>query len=83
MTRDELTVMNGGNCILQLRGVRPFMSDKYDITKHPNYEYLADVSEKNRYHVEEELRRQYMPVPDEMVELNIVDATDMPEEAKS
>ena len=83
MTEDELSVMDGGKCILQVRGVRPFFSDKYDITKHPNYKYLADVSEKNRYHVEEELRRQYMPVPDEMVELNIVDATDMPEEAKS
>lgn len=83
MTEDELSVMDGGKCILQVRGVRPFFSDKYDITKHPNYKYLADVSEKNRYHVEEELRRQYMPVPDEMVELNVVDATDMTEEAKS
>ena len=83
MTEDELSVMDGGKCILQVRGVRPFFSDKYDITKHPNYKDLADVSEKNRYHVEKELRRQYLPGPDEMVELNVVDASDMPEEAGS
>ena len=58
MTEDELSVMDGGKCILQVRGVRPFFSDKYDITRHPNYKYLADVSEKNRYHVEKELSRQ-------------------------
>ena len=46
MTQDELAVMDGGKCILQLRGVRPFFSDKYDITKHPNYKYLSDADPK-------------------------------------
>ena len=46
MTEDEIAVMDGGKCILQLRGVRPFFSDKYDITKHPNYKYLSDYDKK-------------------------------------
>ena len=52
MTQDEIAVMDGGKCILQLRGVRPFFSDKYDITQHPNYKYLADVDKKNAFDVE-------------------------------
>ena len=52
MSRDELAVMDGGKCILQLRGVRPFLSDKYDITKHPNYIYTADHDERNRFDIE-------------------------------
>ena len=79
MTEDELSVMDGGKCILQVRGVRPFFSDKYDITRHPNYKYLADVSEKNRYHVEKELSRQYLPKQDEMVEMNVIDISEMPD----
>ena len=79
MTEDELSVMDGGKCILQVRGVRPFFSDKYDITHHPNYKYLADVSEKNRYHVERELSRQYLPKQDEMVEMNVIDISEMPD----
>ena len=51
MTEDEIAVMDGGKCILQIRGVRPFYSDKYDITKHPNYRLLVDYSEKNRFQV--------------------------------
>ncbi len=51
-TVDELAVLDGGKCILQLRGVRPFLSDKYDITKHPNYKYLSDASKKNTFDVE-------------------------------
>ena len=47
MSQDELAVMDGGKCILQLRGVRPFLSDKYDITQHPNYKYTADADPKN------------------------------------
>ena len=47
MTQDEIAVMDGGKCILQLRGVRPFFSDKFDITKHPRYKYLADADKKN------------------------------------
>ena len=58
MTRDELTVMDGGKCILQLRGVRPFLSDKYDITVHPNYRYLSDSDPKNAFHIEKYLSRQ-------------------------
>ena len=46
MTQDEIAVMDGGKCILQLRGVRPFFSDKYDITQHPNYKYLSDYDKK-------------------------------------
>ena len=52
MTEDEIAVMDGGKCILQIRGARPFFSDKYDITKHKNYRLLADENEKNRYKVE-------------------------------
>ena len=49
---DELAVLDGGKCILQLRGVRPFLSDKYDLTKHPNFQYTADYDEKNRFDIE-------------------------------
>lgn len=48
-TIDELAVLDGGKCILQLRGVRPFLSDKYDITRHPNYKYLSDANPKNAF----------------------------------
>ena len=69
MTEDEIAVMDGGKCILQIRGARPFFSDKYDITKHKNYRYLADENEKNRYKVEKELNPQYIPKPEEEVEI--------------
>ena len=49
---DELSVLDGGKCILQLRGVRPFLSDKYDITKHPNYKYLSDYDPRNNFDIE-------------------------------
>ena len=52
MSQDELAVMDGGKCILQLRGVRPFLSEKYDITKHPNYRYTADADPKNVFDTE-------------------------------
>ena len=58
MTMDELAVMDGGKCILQLRGVRPFLSEKYDITKHPNYKYLSDFHPKNAFHIEKYLSHQ-------------------------
>jgi len=58
MTRDELTVMDGGKCILQLRGVRPFLSDKYDLTKHPNYYLTADADDKNTFNMEKFLNRR-------------------------
>ena len=69
MTEDEIAVMDGGKCILQIRGARPFFSDKYDITKHKNYRYLADENEKNRYKVEKELNPQYTPKSEEEVEV--------------
>ena len=69
MTEDEIAVMDGGKCILQIRGARPFFSDKYDITKHKNYRFLADENEKNRYKVEKELNPQYTPKPEEEVEV--------------
>ena len=58
MSVDELAVMDGGKCILQLRGVRPFLSEKYDITAHPNYKYLSDADPKNAFHIEKYLHRQ-------------------------
>ena len=61
--------VDGGKCILQIRGARPFFSDKYDITKHKNYRLLADENEKNRYKVEKELNPQYTPKSEEEVEV--------------
>lgn len=58
MSQDELAVMDGGKCILQLRGVRPFLSDKYDITKHPNYKYLSDFDKKNAFDMERYLKHR-------------------------
>ena len=69
MTEDEIAVMDGGKCILQIRGARPFFSDKYDITKHKNYRLLADENEKKRYKVEKELNPQYTPKSEEEVEV--------------
>ncbi len=69
MTEDEIAVMDGGKWILQIRGARPFFSDKYDITKHKNYRLLADENEKNRYKVEKELNPQYTPKSEEEVEV--------------
>ena len=58
MSVDELAVLDGSKCILQLRGVRPFLSDKYDLTKHPNYKYTADADEKNWFDIEKYLDRR-------------------------
>jgi len=58
MTQDELAVMDGGKCILQVRGVRPFLSDKYDIKKHPNYGYLADADKRNTFSIEKYMKRK-------------------------
>ena len=55
---DELAVLDGSKCILQLRGVRPFLSDKYDLTKHPNYKYTADADNKNWFDIEKYLDRK-------------------------
>lgn len=59
MSRDELAVMDGDKCILQLRGVRPFYSNKFDITKHSRYRQLADYDKKNTFDVEAYLKRQF------------------------
>lgn len=76
-TIDELAVLDGGKCILQLRGVRPFMSNKFDITKHPNYKYLSDADEKNYFDVEKYLSTQLKTKPDDVYEVFEVDASDV------
>ena len=58
MSQDEITVMDGGKCIFQLRGVRPFFSDKFDITKHKNYKFLEDYDKKNVFDIEEYIKRK-------------------------
>jgi len=68
-TIDELAVLDGGKCILQLRGVRPFLSDKYDITKHPNYKYLSDANPKNAFDIEKFLSTKLVPKADEAYEV--------------
>ena len=75
-TIDELAVLDGGKCILQLRGVRPFMSSKYDITKHPQYKYLSDASDKNYFDIEKYLSTQLKTRPDDVYEVFEVDASD-------
>lgn len=77
-TIDELAVLDGGKCILQLRGVRPFMSNKYDITKHPQYKYLSDASDKNYFDIEKYLSTQLKTKPDDVYEVFEVDASDEP-----
>ena len=69
MSQDELAVMNSGKCILQLRGVRPFLSDKYDITKHPNYKYLSDANPKNAFDIEKFLSTKLKLKPEEEFEV--------------
>ena len=82
MTEDEIAVMDGGKCILQLRGVRPFLSDKYDITKHPKYKYLSDADPKNAFDMEKHLRRRPAIVkPDEVFDYYEIDAADLQEDA--
>ena len=62
---DELAVLDGGKCILQLRGVRPFLSEKYDITKHPNYKYLSDADRRNTFDIEKFLSTKFKVKPEE------------------
>ena len=73
MSQDELAVMDGGKCILQLRGVRPFLSDKYDITKHPNFKYTADASDKNAFDIEAFLSARLKLKPNEVCDVYEVD----------
>ena len=65
MTQDEIAVIDGGKCILQVRGVRPFFSDKFDITKHPNYKYLSDSSRNNEFSIEKFLSARLKPKKNE------------------
>ena len=82
MTEDEIAVMDGGKCILQLRGVRPFFSDKFDITKHPKYKYLSDADPKNAFDMEKHLKRRPAIVkPDEVFDYYELDAADLQEDA--
>ena len=72
MTQDEIAVMDGGKCILQLRGVRPFFSDKYDITQHPNYKYLSDYDKKNAFDINDiqSVNITYPSVTDDVKEIS-------------
>ena len=76
LSRDELAVMDGGKCILQLRGVRPFLSDKYDLTQHPNYKLTSDYDPKNRFDIEKYLNRKEKIHPGD--EFIVVDADSLP-----
>ena len=71
---DELAVLDGGKCILQLRGVRPFLSEKYDITKHPNYKYLSDADRRNTFDIEKFLSTKLKVKPEETYEVYEIDA---------
>ena len=84
MTQDEIATMDGGMCILQVRGIRPFFSKKYDITKHPNYKYLTDADKKNAFDVERYIRAQRkkkrtpaVVEPEEPFDLYDIDLSDM------
>lgn len=76
MSQDELAVMDGGKCILQLRGVRPFLSEKYNIKRHPNYKYLAEAGKQNKFDVEKYISRQYTPKQNEECDTYEVDASE-------
>ena len=78
MTQDEIAVMDGGKCILQLRGVRPFFSDKFDITKHPRYKYLSDADKRNVFDVERYMKhRPAIVKPDEPFDMYELNASDL------
>ncbi|QNK40256.1 VirD4-like conjugal transfer protein, CD1115 family [Caproicibacter fermentans] len=79
---DELSVLDGGKCILQLRGVRPFLSDKYDITKHPNYKYLSDYDHRNAFPIEKFLSTKLKPKPDDVFNTYSVDLSGDPKAAE-
>ena len=76
LSRDELAVLDGGKCILQLRGVRPFLSDKYDLTQHPNYKLTSDYDPKNTFDIEKYLNRKEKILPGD--EFIVVDADSLP-----
>ena len=76
MEVDELAVLDGGKCILQLRGVRPFLSAKFDITQHPNYKYLADADKKNTFNIERFLSTKLKPKPTEFYDVYEVEVSE-------
>ena len=76
LSRDELAVLDGGKCILQLRGVRPFLSDKYDLTQHPNYKLISDYDPKNTFDIEKHLNRKEKINPND--EFVVIDADLLP-----
>ena len=76
LSRDELAVLDGGKCILQLRGVRPFLSDKYDLTQHPNYRLTSDYDPKNTFDIEKYLNRKEKINPND--EFVVIDADSLP-----
>ena len=76
LSRDELAVLDGGKCILQLRGVRPFLSDKYDLTQHPNYKLTSDYDPKNTFDIEKYLNRKEKISPND--EFVVIDADSLP-----
>ena len=84
MTQDEIAVMDGGKCILQVRGVRPFFSDKFDITRHPKYKYLSNADPKNAFDMEKHIKRRPAIVkPDEEFDVYEIDGADLQEDADS
>lgn len=81
MSQDEIATMDGGKCILQVRGVRPFFSEKYDITRHPRYKYLSDADKKNHFDVDRYLtalrrKRQRVVSQEETFDLYDIDLSD-------
>lgn len=76
MSRDELAVMDGNKCILQLRGVRPFLSDKFDITKHPRYKELSDYDDRNEFDIEEYLEHKYAVPVTEKIDMYDIEVTE-------
>ena len=81
MSMDELAVMDGGKCLLQVRGVRPFLSRKYDITKHPNYKYLSDFNPKNTFDIEKYLSTRLRVRPDDLFLNYEISPSELPEES--
>ena len=81
MSQDEIAVMDGGKCILQVRGARPFFSDKFDITKHPRYKFLSDFDKKNEFDIEKYLKRRPAVIkPEEPFDLYEIDGADLQED---
>lgn len=77
MSPDELAVMDGGKCVLQIRGVRPFLSEKYDLTKHPNYKYTSDADPKNAFNIEDFLSHRLKLKTEDSFEVEEIDLSDV------